>query len=638
MHIIPYYSLLAALLLSLMAAAACVHQAWEGRSRLLPWVENAQIVVCTLVTISSFFLLWAFYVKDFSLLYVSRYSDLTLPLFYRLTAFWAGQAGSMLFWAWLVVVCGTIMLFTKRYRLLSGQSRVFFWIFFLGVQSFFMYLLTGHQNPFMEISPAPLDGQGLNPLLQHPGMIIHPPTLFIGYAGFTIPACLALACWITGEKHSWIQIAHNWTLTAWLFLAAGIIIGGWWAYLELGWGGYWAWDPVENASLIPWLSSTAFLHTAIVGQGRKALGKTNVLLMVLTLVLCFMATYLVRSGVIDSLHAFGDGGVGNPLMLFMLFSMVVTALVLFFGPARDDRPLSGLTSRQGLLVITAWIFLTLGLVVLMGTFWPVISKLWTPNPMGLDAGFYNRVCLPLFVVVGALLVICPWMQWKGGVRYGKWLAVLAGIWLALGVVLWVNGIRMPLALVGASAGLAMVVSIVMLFILDPSLRKRRTAWGAYGVHLGVALMFLGVAISGPYKVEADAVLAPGESMTIQDYTITYLGMETWSTPAMMVYASRLEVSRDGKVIGELAPQRRSYRTWDRPHAKIDTRFSLGVELYATLLGFTEDDIISLRMSTQPLVNWIWIGCVILCLVGFAALRTSKGKVRETEAGADASIA
>ncbi|SDB04941.1 cytochrome c-type biogenesis protein CcmF [Desulfonatronum thiosulfatophilum] len=630
MHIIPYFSLLAALLISLLGAAACIYQAWEGRSRLLSWVENSQIVVCTLVTISSLFLFYAFYSRDFSLVYVSRYSDLTLPMFYTLTAFWAGQAGSMLFWAWMVVIFGTVWVFSPKYQGLGSQTKVFFWIFFLGVQTFFMYLLTGVQNPFIEISPAPLDGQGLNPLLQHPGMIIHPPTLFLGYAGFTIPACLALASWIAGEKQSWIQVGHNWTLTSWIFLSMGIILGGWWAYLELGWGGYWAWDPVENASLIPWLSATAFLHTAIVGQGRKALGKTNVLLMVLTLVLCFMATYLVRSGVIDSLHAFGDGGVGTPLMLFMIFSMMLTGLILFFGPSRDNQELSGLLSRQGLLVITAWILLTLGLVVMMGTFWPVISSLWSENPMGLDAGFYNRVCLPLFALIAVILMICPWVQWKEGVRHGKWLAALIGIWVALGVVLWFGGIRMPLALIGASAGLGILVSIVMLFVLEPGLRRRRTAWGAYGVHFGLALMVLGIAVSGPYKTEVDAILSPGESMTIRDYTITYQGMETWSTPAMMVFAARLEISRDGEVIGEIRPQRRSYRTWDRPHAKIATRFSLGEELYATLLGFTEDDIISLRMSTHPLVNWVWIGGTLLCLVGFVALRTSRGVRRETE--------
>lgn len=627
MHWIPYASLLAALLLSLLAGAASVHQAWQGRSRLLPWVENAQIVACALMTFSSLYLFWAFYSRDYSLVYVSRYSDNTLPLFYTLTAFWAGQAGSMLFWGWMVAIFGVIWIFSSRYQSLMGQTKVFFWIFFLGVQAFFLYLLTGVQNPFMEIAPAPLNGQGLNPLLQHPGMIFHPPTLFLGYAGFTIPACLALACWIAGEEKSWIRTGHNWTLTAWIFLTAGIILGGWWAYMELGWGGYWAWDPVENASLIPWLSATAFLHTAMIGQGRQALGKTNIFLMVLTLVLCFLATYLVRSGVIDSLHAFGDGGVGTPLILFMIFCLMITALVLFFAPARDDRPLSGLVSRQGLLVMAAWLFLALGLVVLLGTLWPVISSLWTQNPMGLDAGFYNRVCLPLFVLIAILLVVCPWLQWKQGIRHGKWFAVLAGIWFVLGALLWMKGIRMPLAMIGASAALATIFGIAMLFFLDQSLRQRRTAWGAYGVHLGLALMVLGIAISGPYKLEAEAVLSRGESMTIGEFTVTYTGMETWSTPAMTVFASTLEISKDGQLIGEMTPQRRAYQNWERPHAKIATLFSLSNELYATLLGFTEDEIVSLKMSTHPLVNWIWVGGTLLCLLGFLALRGFKGSGR-----------
>jgi cytochrome c-type biogenesis protein CcmF len=635
MHVIAYTSLLIALLVSLMAAAACVHQAWQGRSRFLPWVENAQILACSLTTLSSLYLFWAFYSRDFSLLYVSQYSDLTLPWIYALTAFWAGQAGSMLFWAWLVVIFGVAWIFSPRYQRLGGQTKIFFWIFFLGTQSFLLYLLTSVQNPFLAIHPVPLDGQGLNPMLQHPGMILHPPTQFVGYAGFTIPACLALACWIANEKQSWIEASHNWTLMAWIFFSAGKLLGGWWAYMELGWGGYWAWDPVENSTLIPWLTATAFLHTAIVGQAKQALGKTNVLLIVLTLVLCFLATYLVRTGVVESLHAFGDGGlISTPLILFMAFSLMITALVLFFGQARDDRPLSGLASRTGLLVIATWIFLALSLIVLLGTYWPVISTLWTQAPMGLDAGFYNRVALPLFVLIAVLLILCPWLRWKHGIKHGKWLGVLVGIWFVLGVLLWFKGVRIPLALVGASAGLVLVFGIAMLFYLDQSLRQRRTAWGAHGVHLGLALIVLGIAISAPYKLEANATLKQGESMTIGGFTVTYTGLESWNTPAMTVFAARLKISQDGQVIGELAPQRRFYRAWDQPHSKVTTLFSLGTELYATLHSFTEDGVVSIRVSTHPLVNWIWIGSTMLCLFGFLALRGLRGLGRTTDDSLD----
>jgi len=630
MYLIPYASLLVALLISLAAAAACVHQAWQGRSRRLSWVENAQILVLALTTLSSLFLLWAFYNRDFSLLYVSRHSDLALPLVYALSAFWAGQAGSMLFWGWLVALFGVIWIFSPWYQRFGGQTKVFFWIFFLGTQSFLLYLLIGVQNPFLVISPAPLDGQGLNPLLRHVGMLLHPPFMFLAYAGFTIPACLALACWITNEEQSWIKASHNWTLTAWIFLSAGNLLGAWWAYMELAWGGWWAWDPVENASLIPWLTATAFLHTALVGQARQALGKTNVLLIVLTFVMCFQATYLVRSGVVESLHAFAAVGAGTPLMLFMMFSLMITALVLFFGQAREDRPLSGLVSQQGLLIVAVWIFLVLSLVVLLGTYWPVISQLWTQAPVGLTAEFYNRVCLPLAVLIAVLLALGPWLHWKHGVKHGKWFGVLVGIWLGLVVLLWVQGVRIPLALIGASAGLATVFGIVMLFALDPSLRRRRTAWGAYGVHLGLAVMVLGAAISGAYKQEADAVLSQGESMTIGEFTATYTGMESWNTPAKTVFASRLEISRDGQVIGELTPQRRLYRGWDRPFAEVATRFSLGTELYATLLGFTEDKVVTIRMSTHPLVNWLWIGSIMLCLLGFLAVRRIRGTERNLE--------
>ena len=456
MHLAAYLTLLISLLFSIFGGGAALLQRWHGRSNLLIWIERGHVIQTGLLTLGATILFAALVAKDFSFSYVADYTDLFLPLFYRLTAFWAGQAGSLFFWAWIVAICGAALCFSPSYRALSPTTRLHFWIFFLALMAFFLLLLTCWSNPFLEAVPAPADGNGLNPLLQNPGMIFHPPLLFLGYAGFAIPGCLALAQTLSGklDEPSWLDVTRNFTLMSWIGLTSGILLGGWWSYMELGWGGYWAWDPVENASLVPWLVATAFLHTAVLQTRRNCLHKTNVFLMALTLLTCFVATYLVRSGVVESLHAFGAQGVGKPLLIFIVFGLLLALQVIYvgFSGRESGRALSGLLSREGFLVMAAWVFLLLGAVILLGTLWPVISKLWSPTSVGLDAGFYNRVCLPFFALLGLMLAACPWLEWKGGLKTAKSGVLLALVFLALATGLWAAGIRLPLALVGAAAG------------------------------------------------------------------------------------------------------------------------------------------------------------------------------------------
>jgi len=624
MILIAYWSLLFCLLLSLFAAAAAAYQVWQGKSESLAILEYSQHTVAAVLTLGSAILFAAFASHDFSFKYVAEYSDSFMSGLYSITAFWAGQEGSLLFWAWFVALMGSVFAFSSGYRSLAGRTRVLYWLIFLLVQGFFLLLLSNWSNPFIEFSPAPMEGRGLNPLLRNPGMIFHPPLLFLGYAGFTIPACLALAAWLTGERRSWLDMGRNWVIVSWIFLSAGIILGSWWAYMELGWGGYWAWDPVENASLIPWLSATAFLHTALVEERRGALRRTNVALITLTLLLCFFATYLVRSGVVQSLHAFGDGGVSRPLVLFMLGGLVLMALTLTLGRGEVGRPLSGLLSRPGFLLLTAWLLLAIGTVVLLGTMWPVISSIWSPQPVGLDRNFYNRVTLPLFLGIAALLAVCPWLQWKEGLRDKRGLGMVAGVLAAGLVVLAASGMTHPLGLAGTALAGACLVGIALLVVLDKSVRQRRPAWGAWGVHVGLALMVLGVAVSGPYQTAKDVILQPGGSASLGNFTFTYERMQERQTEGMLYIEALVRVDKGGVTMGHLAPQRRLYQNWEQPHAEVSVVPSLGTEVYATLLGVTREGAASFKFSLHPLINWIWIGGTILCLAGFLALRQGRG--------------
>jgi cytochrome c-type biogenesis protein CcmF len=620
MHMTAYLLLLLALLACLGGSGWALAASWRGEHKNLLWVEMGQLGVAGLVTISSIFLAAALWARDYSFQYVFEHVDNVLPLFYTLTAFWAGQEGSLLFWQWMVALMGALCLITPGYKSLAPSTRMLFWVFFLAVQAFFLLLLTCWSNPFMVLTPLQMNGKGLNPLLRNPGMIFHPPLLFLGYAGFTIPACVSLASVLTAEPRPWVAVTRNWTIAAWVFLTAGIILGGWWSYMELGWGGYWAWDPVENASLIPWLSATAFLHTALIENSRGALRRTNVVLMGLTFLLCIFGTYLVRSGVIQSLHAFGEGGVGLPLLWSMGAMGLIVVLSLLLGEKPVYRSLSHPMSRQGLLLLVAWLLLALGLVVIIGTMWPVISKLWSERPVGLDAAFYNRVTLPLFTLLALILVACPWVGWKEGVRDKLGLALTGAAFVAAGAVLVAKGVTLPLALISGAAGAAVAVGWVLVPLRIPGMRRTRPSLAAAGVHLGVALMILGVAVSGPYQVVREAVIDKNAPMDIDGYTVRL--KDFTENTSLEMYAARavLEVSREGKVLGELVPERRIYRGFDSPFAEVSTLPGLGDEIYATLLAFTDDRQVTVKISVNPLVNWIWIGGTISCLLGLFLFR------------------
>ena len=621
MHLTGYVGLLFSLLAFLFLAGWAGFAVWSKKEDALGFIERGQIVAAGGVVFSSVLLLVALASRDYSFMYVYDNVDNALSFIYTLTALWGGREGSLLFWELIIALSGVLFVYTPGYKTLAPKTRLFFWMFFLTIQAFFLLLLTGWSNPFIELIPAPADGRGLNPLLRNPGMIFHPPLLFLGFAGYAIPAACALAASIAGEEKSWIKVCRNWNILSWVFLTAGIVLGGWWSYMELGWGGYWAWDPVENASLIPWFAGTAVLHTSIIEARRNALQRSNVFLMSLTFLLCIFSTYLTRSGVIDSLHTFGESPVAIPLFWGQIIWLAVTLMVTFMSERQTQRSLSDFLSRQGMLVITAWFLLALGMVVTLGTMWPVISQIWTTQTMGLDANFYNRVCLPFLAVLVLLFCYCPWLGWKGGVRNMKGIIGVTVVLVGSFVGFYSMGITKPLATLTAAASVAAMAGIVMLFILYPAMRNARRSWGVYGIHLGLVLMALGVAFSGPYKIEGEFILDEGETAQIGSYEVKYLSMVEDRTDELRARATTtLEVSKDGEILGLMQPDKRIYKNFEQQQfAEVSTIFSLGDEVYSTLLGFTEDEKASFKISVNPLVNWIWIGGTLMCLLPLLVL-------------------
>ena len=339
----------------------------------------------------------------------------------------------------------------------------------------------------------------------------------------------------------------------------------------------------------------------------------------------------MRSGVIESLHAFGEGGVGQPLLIMIACFAGVSLLVLYFGgqgPAQLSKPVSGLYSLTGFLVLACWLFCALAAVIFFATMWPVVSIIWSAKPLGLDAAFYNRVCNPMFVLLAGLLAFCPWLSWKEGARSPRILALVAAVAVAAGAVAaFVFQITLPSALAGVALACAGMASILILFAKESFARTRKGGLGAYLTHFGLALVVLGVAVSGPYQQAKEAVLAPDQTLTIGAYTVTNKGLTKAETPAMFAATATLPVEKNGVAIGELAPERRLYRNFEQPFAEVSTVPSFGDELYATLLGFTDDGAVSIKVSVNPLVNWVWIGGTVMCLAALLCLRRFRDDAR-----------
>ncbi|HWR05143.1 MAG TPA: cytochrome c-type biogenesis CcmF C-terminal domain-containing protein [Humidesulfovibrio sp.] len=620
MYTIAHWSLILALLLSTAGAGFACVQAWSGQDRSAPWLERAHLVSVLLMVLASSMLLQALVGHDFSLAYVAKFTDRSLPLVYTVAAFWAGQEGSLLFWALCMGLAVAAFLYSRTYQELAPGTRQHFWLFYLPVQAFFLLLITGMSNPFAQSAAVPPDGQGLNPLLRNIGMALHPPLLFAGYALFTIPACLALASAFSGERKPWVEAARNWLLPGWSLLTAGILLGGWWAYMELGWGGYWAWDPVENASLIPWFAATALVHTALLERRFGVLPRTNVFLACLTLLLCIFATYLVRSGVVESLHAFGSGTVGRPLLLSLVFGLALSLAVITAMPRGSTPALAELGSRQGAMALSVWLLVALGAVVLLGTVWPVISQLWESKPVGLTKGFYNSVCLPLFTLLALLLAVTPWFGWRGGVERPRLAVIPVLVWLAaVGAGLWL-GVRPLLAAAGVGAAAAVGATVLIQACLAPKLLRTRGFWASHGSHLAFACIVMGVAVSGPFQKTLEVPLSPGETVSFEGYEFRFDSVREITTPEMTAKEAVVEVTRDGKHLGELTPQQRLYRNYDHPNSEVSILFSLGNELYATIHDLDGDRVEPLKISINPMVNWVWIGSLAICLLPLLALR------------------
>ncbi len=483
------YSQVVALVFTLLAMGLFLCGLSRNNIRLIQAGKRGLISAAVATSLAALALVYLFLTDNFQVEYVASYSDRSLPLFYKLTAFWAGQKGSLLFWAWVLSLFVVLVIFNNR-KDQDDANTPYVYLVLAGTLAFFLFLLCTVSSPFQVLGFMPTDGQGLNPMLQNPGMIFHPPTLFIGYIGFTIPFAYAIAAMITGSTGaSWIRKTRVWNVLSWIFLSIGIILGGQWAYVELGWGGYWAWDPVENASFIPWLVSTAFIHTAIIQERRGIMKVWNMVLIQLTFLLCIFGTYLVRSGILQSVHDFGSTGLGAYFLFFMAVVAIggIYLLAESYNEFKTPGSVDSYLSRESTFLFNNVVLLALAFATFLGTVFPILSELVTGNKVTVGQPFFNQVNTPLFLILVFLTGICPLIGWRkasmANLRRNFLKPALTAI--VSGLVMLVSGINQPYALLAFVLSAFVGATIVQEYLTAICSRKELTGESSASAALGL---------------------------------------------------------------------------------------------------------------------------------------------------------
>jgi len=646
------------------------------RGDLVLSAERSIYAVFGLLAIASAGIIAAFLGHRFEYLYVYSYSNINLELFYKITGLWAGQRGSLLFWALLLSFFASLCVLQNR-----SKNREFM-PYVVGVLQtilafFVVVLLFADVNPYERLAFAPADGQGLNPQLQNYWMTIHPPTLYLGFTSFAIPFSFAIAALLNGRLDArWIQLTRRWILTSWLFLSVGIVFGMRWAYEELGWGGYWFWDPVENASLLPWLTATAFLHSIQIQENRGMLKVWNMSLVLVTFLLTIFATFLTRSGLIESVHSFAENTRIAYIFLGFMASVLAACVVLILyrlPQLGSENRIESFVSREAAFLFNNLILLGAAFAVLWGTLFPLISEGITGQPVSVGPPFFEKVNFPIGLVLLGLMGIGPVIAWRRATRRNLQrnfaTPVIAG--LVMGVILFVAGARHELALVTWSLA-AFVLTIIgtefwkgtrarariegegYLPALFHLVSRNRRRWGGYVVHVGIVMIYVAFA-GAAYNLDVRQHMNPGDSVDVTSpwghtYTLTYEGLSpnlnNGQRNLLWQAIATVSVSVDGQPKGILTTEKRQYTTnvGQPPMTEVGIRSTALEDLYLILSAL--DDVnaavsaesagqgLDLQVLVKPLVSWIWIGCLTLVAGTVIALWPSVDRRRVTEAPVD----
>ena len=608
----------------------------RGRPELVRVTYSATYAMFALVTIAVFAMIFGLVTHDFSIGYVAQVGSRATPLFYTIISLWGALEGSILFWAWVLTMLSALVVFWNRER--DGALIPYTTMTMLAVSVFFLILLVGPANPFTLVSPTPLDGPGPNPLLQnHILMGVHPPLLYLGYVGMTVPFAFAVGAMAAGEvgQDDWIRLSRRWTLGAWAFLSAAIIAGMWWSYEVLGWGGYWAWDPVENASFMPWLTATAFLHSMMVQERRGMLKLWNLNLIVATFALTILGTFLTRSGVLSSVHAFGEGPIG----MYFLAAIAITLVVSFALVAGNSEQLASegrldsITSRETVILFNNLMLTAFTFTVLVGTLFPIVAEAARGVKVSVGEPFFNRMTLPICASLLFLMGVGPALPWRRAskeVVRRQLLPPLVGAAIAAFVAIVIGARQVYAVLSFAFAAFALVANVReyvtgvrarmqirhegALTALGRLVGANRRRYGGYIAHLGIIAVAVAIAASSSFRREYEATIKKGESMAVGSFTVKLIELYGREEPQRSRIAASVVILKNGKELGRLDPAMNFYPTSQQPIPTPAVRSRAWGDIYINLMAFKQDGSnATLKVIVEPLVPWIWLGGGIVCL-------------------------
>ena len=626
-----------ALVIAVLALGAGVY---AGVTRRADWTrvsERGVVVVFAFVSVAMAALFAAFATSDFQLQYVAQHSARSMSLPYRLAALWGGQSGSLLLWLWMLGAYSAACVWLHR-----SENRVLMpWVVsvLLANAIFFLVLVNFVTNPFERMAPGdvPSDGAGLNPLLQHPVMMIHPLVLYTGLVGFAVPFAFGFAALVSGELGTaWFRTTRRWTLFAWLALSCGIILGGRWAYEVLGWGGYWAWDPVENASFMPWLPATAYLHSVMIQEKRSMLKAWNLLLIGLTYTLCLFGTFLTRSGIVQSVHAFAQ----TPIFTWIFLGYVLVTAFAFLaallwrrGEIRSPARLESMISREASFLLNNWVFIALLMVVFWGTLFPVFSEAISGERIAVGPKFFNTMSGPLALFLLFLTGVGPIVAWRRAspvsLRRQFVGPATAGVACGVAFAAWFRGSVEFYPLMVWSLGAFVTATIVQEYgrairirvrkygenpirAVATLLRKNQQRYGGYIVHLGAVMILIGTAGS-VFNEERLETVSPGQEISMNGYRLRYLTAHPLPAQHYGGAVARLALYHHDDPVGVMVPEKRRYWLEEQPSSIPSVYSTLREDLYVILTEIEADGSATLKIYRNPLVNWIWIGGVVFVL-------------------------
>ncbi len=647
-RLLGYDALAVALGVALFGVLASSFAAKRGENALGALVRGSVLTVFGLTSIAAIAMIVGLVTHDFSISYVAQVGSRSTPLFFTIISLWGALEGSILFWVWVLSMWAALVVW--RNRDVPGRLIPYTGVVLLAISVFFLILLVGPANPFGLVTPVPADGPGPNPLLQnHVLMAVHPPLLYLGYVGMSVPFAFAIAALISGDagQDRWLRLTRRWTLLAWGFLTAAIIAGMWWSYEVLGWGGYWAWDPVENASFLPWLTATAFLHSAMVQERRGMLKLWNVNLIVSTYALTILGTFLTRSGVLSSVHAFTTGTIGYFFLAFIAVVLLVSfALVAGQSESlRSSGRLDAPIARETVFLLNNLFLTAFMFTVLLGTLFPLVAEAVRGVKVSVGEPFFNRMTLPMCAALLFLMGVGPALPWRrcdlAEARAKLLLPTIVAVIVAVatGVALTRNAYAIASFAFAAFA----IVCNAREYWLGAAARRRahgenpavallnliggnRRRYGGYIAHIGVVCVAVGVAASSAFRTEYDGTLKPGGHMSAGGVELALDSLWGREEPQRAVVGATVRVLRGGREIDRLTPRMNFYRTQDQPVPTPAVRSRPWGDLYLNLMAFEQDgSSATIRAIKEPLVPWIWIGGAIICL---GALVAGSGPARK----------